>query len=64
MIKVNGKEFPFSGTLNDLLKKEGYDNVARLAVEINGAIVPKAEYDKKTLRDGDSVEIVCFVGGG
>ena len=30
----------------------------------NGDIVPKAQYDKTVLQDGDSIEVVSFVGGG
>ena len=36
----------------------------RVAVELNEEIVPKARYDETILRDGDTVEVVRFVGGG
>lgn len=36
----------------------------RVAVELNLEIVAKADYGTTTLRDGDRVEIVQFVGGG
>jgi sulfur carrier protein len=36
----------------------------RVAVEIGLQIVPKAKYDSHTLSEGDSIEIVHFVGGG
>ncbi|MDD2850307.1 MAG: sulfur carrier protein ThiS [Desulfuromonadaceae bacterium] len=36
----------------------------RVAVELNAAIVPKADYEKRLLADGDKIEIVHFVGGG
>ena len=36
----------------------------RIAVELNRAVVPRAEYDATALRDGDAVEIIHFVGGG
>ena len=36
----------------------------RVAVEINRAVIPKAQWDGIVLRPGDSVEIVNFVGGG
>ena len=36
----------------------------RVAVEKNGEIVPKAEYSHTVLKNGDSVEVVSFVGGG
>ena len=36
----------------------------RIAVERNGDIVPKSQYGETVLQDGDSVEVVSFVGGG
>jgi thiamine biosynthesis protein ThiS len=53
------KEIP----LSEFLKKEGYDS-ERVAVEKNGAIVPKKSYETVMLSDNDKLEIVCFVGGG
>ena len=41
----------------------GYD-LMRVAVELNGEILPKSEYENTNLNDGDSVEVVSFVGGG
>ena len=35
-----------------------------IAVERNGSIVKRSDYDKTVLQDGDTVEIVQFVGGG
>ncbi len=34
------------------------------AVEINASVVPKREHGERTLREGDTVEIVTLVGGG
>jgi len=36
----------------------------RIAVEVNRAVVPRAEYGATALREGDRVEIIHFVGGG
>ena len=36
----------------------------RLAIEINGEIVPRSQFDMVTLHDGDKLEIVGAVGGG
>ena len=36
----------------------------RIAVEVNRAVVPRDEYGARTLRDGDAVEVIHFVGGG
>lgn len=36
----------------------------RVAVEVNELIVKKDRYEATTLKDGDSVEVVSFMGGG
>jgi len=36
----------------------------RLAVELNGAIVPRSTWADTALRDGDRLEIVHAIGGG
>ena len=36
----------------------------RVAVELNRDILPKAQYQETLLQEGDSLEIVHFVGGG
>ena len=64
MVKVNGKELEIVGkTLSDYLATTNYD-MKRIATELNGDIVPKAQYGEVVLSDGDSIEIVSFVGGG
>lgn len=65
MIKVNGKEINnFNGvSLKELLIGEGY-LLERIVVELNGDIVPKAQYGQTNIKDGDSLEVISFVGGG
>lgn len=64
MVKINGVDCAISGqTLAQYLATTAYD-CARIAVEKNGDIVPKALYHQTMLRDGDIIEIVSFVGGG
>ena len=64
MVKINGKELNIAGkTVAQYLATTSYDP-KRIAVECNGAIVPKAQYGETILKDGDSVEVVSFVGGG
>ena len=64
MLKINGEEKETAGqTVADYLASSGF-NPARVVVELNEAIVPKGRYAETTLRDGDQVEIVCFMGGG
>ena len=64
MVKVNGAELDIAGkTVAQYLSTTNYDP-KRIAVERNGDIVFKSRYDATLLQDGDSVEIVSFVGGG
>jgi len=64
-MKVNGIPIPLKEeiTLLYFLQGNGY-NPRKVAVEVNGKIVPKATYADIQLVDLDTVEIVHFVGGG
>lgn len=64
MVKINGTELDAAGkTVARYLETTDY-NLSRIAVERNGEIVPKSQYDSTVLQDGDVVEVVSFVGGG
>ena len=64
MVTVNGTALDIAGQiLEGYLTGEGYDK-KRIAVELNGEIVPKAQYGQTVLKDGDALEVVSFVGGG
>lgn len=64
MVKINGEELDITGkTLMQYLSTTTY-NMQRIAVERNGDIVPRAQYDNVVLKDGDVLEVVSFVGGG
>ena len=64
MVKVNGTELDIAGkTVAEYLAATKYDP-RRIAVERNGNIVFKSQYCETVLEDGDSLEVVSFVGGG
>ena len=64
IVKINGKELNVAGkTISEYLATTNYDP-KRIAVERNGDIVFKSQYGETLLQNGDSVEIVSFVGGG
>lgn len=65
MAKINGKEVNnVQGIrLSDYLKKEGF-KISLIAVEYNGEILPKDQYDNKVISENDVIEVVSFVGGG
>lgn len=64
MVRINGKDIAAVGqNLLAYLTDQEY-RTDRIAIELNGTIIPRRDYDKVTLKDGDSMEIVHFVGGG
>lgn len=50
-------------TVLELLKGEGLGE-RRVAVEVNGEIVPRGRHAEHALQTGDRVEIVHALGGG
>ena len=64
-VRVNGDErrFPNGTSVAAMLAALGV-STPRVAVERNREIVPKAEYSSTELEEGDSLEVVEFVGGG
>ena len=64
-IQVNGeqREAVSGSTVADLLTAL---HVAgdRVAVELNLEILDRTEFSTRTLREGDRVEIISFIGGG
>ena len=64
-ITVNGEHAPIApGTpVSRLIGDLGLAG-QRLAVELNGAVVPRSRHDSTLLAAGDRVEIVRAIGGG
>ena len=54
---------PQSASLEQLIGELGLKG-DRVAVEHNGAIVPRAGWTETMLNGGDRLEVVHFVGGG
>lgn len=64
-VKINGqeKEIPENTTVKGVLGlMEIKSNM--LVVEKNLSIVDKSDYESDVLKEGDSLEIVGFFGGG
>ena len=69
-LQINGEERafaapapPISFTLTTLIEFLNMKS-DRVAVEVNREIVPRNRWPQTVLREGDSLEIVQFVGGG
>lgn len=64
-ITLNGERFelPAPITISGLLAHLDID-ARRVAIEHNLVIVRRAMYDATAVNEGDTIEIVNFVGGG
>ena len=65
-LNVNGTSRTFARpvlTVADVVRELALEG-KRIAVEKNGAIVPRSRYADTPVADGDSLEIVGAVGGG
>lgn len=64
-ILFNGepRDLPADADLPMLLEREGLAG-HRVAVEINGEILPRSRHAAHALVDGDRIEVVHALGGG
>ena len=65
MIRINGNDRPLerATSVADLVRELALEG-KRIAVELNGEIVPRSRYAETRLADGDRLEVVGAVGGG
>lgn len=64
-ITLNGKEKKIESncTLTELIESVG-QKPQRIAVQLNGTVIKRDEYNQHTVQDGDMIEMLQFVGGG
>lgn len=64
-INLNSEPHELAGplTVKELLEQLELDD-RRVAVEVNRRILKKSEFESVSVSDGDSLEVVHFVGGG
>ncbi|HBO97363.1 MAG TPA: thiamine biosynthesis protein ThiS [Candidatus Omnitrophica bacterium] len=63
MINGQKKEIFAAQNLREIVDRFS-SNPAALIAEVNGTIVKKAQWDAVSVNDGDTIELVSFVGGG
>lgn len=65
LITINGEQRDFSDvvSLDDMVRLLELPR-ERIAIELNQAVIRRAEWPATKLREGDKIEIVHFVGGG
>ena len=64
-LQINGEQKQFSPDINvaGLVAAMALTG-KRIAIELNGEIVPRSSHASTQLRDGDKLEVVVAVGGG
>ena len=64
-IQLNGKKIKIQRNLSikGLIKKYRLKE-NKIAIELNGTILPKDHYKNKKVKNNDKIEIVQFIGGG
>ena len=64
-IQLNGKKVKIQRNLSikDLIKRYRLKE-NKIAIELNGTILPKDHYKNKKVKNNDKIEIVQFIGGG
>lgn len=64
-VVLNGQphQLPEPATIDRLLE-DLFGQPRRVAVEINGEIVPRSRHTGYRLQDGDRIEVVHAIGGG
>ena len=65
LIQVNGEQRGCrpNATVGDLLRELAI-KTDRVAVELNLEIMDRKDFDHRSLKQGDRVEILSFIGGG
>jgi len=64
-ITINGEARQFNRPINIAqLINENKLQGKRIAIERNGEIVPRSQFNEQFLTDGDQLEVVVAVGGG
>jgi len=64
-ISINGitRQLPEATRIAELIEEMGLTG-KRIALELNGEIVPRSMFSSQQLANGDKLEVVVAVGGG
>ncbi|MBO7062295.1 MAG: sulfur carrier protein ThiS [Fibrobacter sp.] len=60
----NKKEYKDGLTVAELIEAEKIDNPLYVTVSVNEEFVENGTFESTTLKDGDTVEFLYFMGGG
>ena len=65
-IQLNGKENTLSEavTVENLLLLNEVKNIDMISVQVNGKTLERKEFQTTSIKEGDQVEFLYFMGGG
>ena len=65
-LTVNGSDVQYNNglTVSELLEEQKVKMPEMVSVELNGQILRRNDFSDKSLKEGDSVEFIYFMGGG
>lgn len=66
-LKINGKDQVFETpvvTVAELLKMSKVESLDMVSVQLNGKFVGKEKFNSVSLKEGDEIDFLYFMGGG
>jgi sulfur carrier protein len=65
-LMINGNEVESKDSINvsEMLIEQSVKMPEMVSVELNGAILPRTDFDETNLKEGDKIEFLYFMGGG
>ena len=66
-IRINGELEQLDGQdvcITDLLALKKVESPEMVSVQLNGDIIERGHYQTQTVRDGDELDFLYFMGGG
>lgn len=66
-INVNGEKVVISSsqpTISELLTIQKVEMPETVSVQLNGEFVEREQYGSQTIKDGDTIDFLYFMGGG
>ncbi len=64
IIQGQAKEYDDAATINNVIENEKVETPEYVTVSVNDALYDVSEFEKISLKDGDSIEFLYFMGGG
>jgi sulfur carrier protein len=64
IVTGNKKDYPEGLTVTELLEREKVDTPQYVTVSVNDAFIRSEDFTSATLKEGDTIEFLYFMGGG